>query len=87
MSESGLNEMDTRIINDALLPFLLALPPRQAAGLSVSCAENVDKVIAGLPPSLVRQIEALGDKYALDRNLHRKMHLDEIDALLKNAGK
>jgi hypothetical protein len=83
MSESGLNELDTRIINDTLVPFFLALPPRKAAELAVTCAEHVDKEIEGLTPELVSKIEALGDKYALDRGLHRKMHLDEIDVFLK----
>jgi hypothetical protein len=80
---SGINDVDTRMINDALLPFLLALPVRKAAGLAVSCAEKVDKVIEGLSIEVVRKIEEMGDEYALDRNLHRKMHLDEIDKLLK----
>jgi hypothetical protein len=83
ITPSGINEVDTRIINDVLVPFLLALAPRKAATLALTAAEKVDKVIAGLPGELVKKIEALGDEYALDRAKHRKMHLDEIDTLLK----
>ncbi len=83
ITPSGINELDTNIINDTLVPFLLALAPRKAAGLAIAAAEKVDKVIEGLPDDLVKKIEGLGDKYALDRELHRTMHLDEIDALLK----
>ncbi len=80
---SGINDMDTKVINDAIVPFLLALPPRKAAGLAIACAAKVDKVIEGLTPELIAKIEGMGDEYALDRSLHRKMHLDEIDVLLK----
>jgi hypothetical protein len=81
--ESGINELDTRIINDTLVPFLVALEPRKAAGLALAAAEKVDRIIARLSALLISKIEAEGDKYALNRGLHRKMHLDEIDILLK----
>lgn len=89
ITPSGLDELDTRIINDTLAPFLLALSPCKAAELSVACAEHVDKIIESLSPELISKIDAMGDKYALDRNLHRKMHLDEIDVFLaaKRSGK
>jgi hypothetical protein len=73
--------MDT--INNAVVPFFLAMQPRKLAELTVSAAEELDKAIAGLPDDIIKKIEAIGDKYALDRGMHRKMHLDEIDVLLK----
>jgi hypothetical protein len=75
--------MDFDAINDALVPFLLALAPNKAADMAVNCAEKVDKEIAGLSAEFAEQVEALGDEMALNRGLHRKMHLDEIDGLLK----
>jgi hypothetical protein len=87
ITASGINELDTRIINDALVPFLLALAPRKAAGLALTAAEKVDGIIAGLSGELVKNIEGMGDEYALDRAKHRKMHLDEIDELLKAGRK
>jgi hypothetical protein len=83
ITASGINDTDTRIINDTLIPFLLAMAPRKAAGLALTAAEKVDRVVAGLSSELVKKIEGLGDEYALDRAKHRNMHLDEIDDLLK----
>jgi hypothetical protein len=71
------------IFNDALLPVLLAIPPRKAAQLSVSTAAALDKELEELPAEMVKAIEALQEPTALDRAHHRNMHLDEIDALLK----
>lgn len=83
ITPSGVNELDTRIINDTLVPVLLALSPRKAAELAVSCAEKVDKEIETVTPELAKAIDHLGDRHALDRGIHRKMHLDEIEILLK----
>jgi hypothetical protein len=75
------------IINDALIPVLLAIPPRKAAELAVTTAAALDKELEELPPEMVKAIEALKEPTALDRAHHRNMHLDEINALLKAKGK
>lgn len=72
------------IINDALLPFLLAIPPRKASELAILTAEILDHELEEVSPELITAIEALGDRHALNRSIHRKMHLDEIEALLKS---
>jgi len=77
------SSMDGDIINDALLPLCLAIPPRKAANLAVSTAETLDHELEKLSPEMITAIEKLGDRHALNRAIHRKMHLDEIDALLK----
>lgn len=69
--------------NDSILPFLLEIPPRKAAELSVIAAETVDRELETASPALIQAIEASGYARGLDRSVHRKMHLDEIDALLK----
>jgi hypothetical protein len=74
---------DEDIINDVLLPFLLAIPPRKAANLSILTAETLDHELEETSPELITAIESLGDRHALNRSIHRKMHLDEIEALLK----
>jgi hypothetical protein len=74
---------DEYIINNALLPFLLAIPPRKAANLSVLTAEALDHELEEASPELITAIESLGDRHALNRSIHRKMHLDEIENLLK----
>jgi len=74
---------DEYIVNNALLPFLLAIPPRKAANLAIITAEALDRELEELSPDLVTAIKSLGDRHALNRSIHRKMHLDEIEVLLK----
>jgi hypothetical protein len=69
-------------VNDALLAVALAMPPRTAAELAVSSAEAVDREIAAASPDFVKAVEALNEPYRLNRSIHRKLHLDEIEALL-----
>ena len=70
-------------INDAGKPFLLALPPRQAAEMAVAIAETVDRKVEALPDALIAKNAAAGSPLSLDRATHRKEHLDDIDKLLK----
>ncbi|OGN99925.1 MAG: hypothetical protein A2Y90_02355 [Chloroflexi bacterium RBG_13_52_12] len=72
------------IANDALIPLLLAIPPRKAAELAVLTAEALDKELEELSPEMIAAIEALKERHALNRGIHRKMHLDEIEVLLKS---
>ncbi|MGA2159583.1 MAG: maleylpyruvate isomerase N-terminal domain-containing protein [Dehalococcoidia bacterium] len=78
--------IDADITNDALVRLLLAIPPRKAANLSILAAEALDKELEEASPDLIAAIEALGDSNALNRSIHRKMHLDEIEALLRTKG-
>ena len=71
------------IVNDILIPFLLAIPLRKAAELAVDTAAALDKEIAALSPRMVKAIEALNDEVALDRADHRNSHIDKIKAFLK----
>lgn len=71
------------IINDTLIPLLLAIPPRKAADLAVLTAGALDKELEELIPEMITAIEALKEPNALNRAIHRKMHLDEIVMLLK----
>ena len=75
------------IVNDALIPLLLTIPPRKAAALAVSAAEALDKEIEGLPPEMRKAIESLNEPKALDRAAHHNQHLDEMEAFLKAKGK
>jgi hypothetical protein len=75
--------IDGDIVNDALVPLLLAIPPRKAADLSILMAEALDRELEEASPDLIAAIEALGDSHALNRSIHRKMHLDEIEALFR----
>ncbi|MGA9695545.1 MAG: maleylpyruvate isomerase N-terminal domain-containing protein, partial [Dehalococcoidales bacterium] len=48
VSPSSTSDELVDIINDSLLPFFLELPPRQAAEMAVSIAEQVDREIEKL---------------------------------------
>jgi hypothetical protein len=74
--------IDEDLINDTLVPFFLALPPRKTAGLSLSVAQELDRELEALPAGLVEEINKLGDRHALNRGIHRKMHLDDIEKRL-----
>ena len=74
---------DTDWINDAGKPFLLALPPRRAADLTVAIAEAVDGKVETLADDFVARIAAAGNPINLRRAEHRREHIDQIEAALK----
>ena len=80
---SSIHAEDVDWVNDAGKPFLLALPPRKAADLAVSIAETVDRVVEAVPDSLIDRNKTAGGPLSLDRSVHRKEHLDEIEKVLK----
>ena len=77
------HEGDVDWINDAGKPFLLALPPRKTAEMAVAIAEAVDRKVAALRDELVAKNAAAGSPMNLDRAFHRKLHLDEIERVLR----
>ncbi len=83
--EFTLSPIDTDITNDALLALWRAIPPRAAANLALAAAEAVDREIEELPPDLIKAIEKHGEIYRLDRSIHRKYHLDQIEAVVRHA--
>ena len=83
VTPSGITDDDVDPINGALSPFLLAIPPRKLAEMAISIAETLDSELEKISPDLIAAIEALGDSHALNRSIHRKPHLDEIDVFLK----
>jgi hypothetical protein len=74
--------VDIDVTNDSLLSTWLALPPRAAANLAVSSAEEIDRELEEASPDLITKIESLGEKFRLYRSIHRKLHLDEIEEIL-----
>jgi hypothetical protein len=75
--------VDENTINDALVPFFLAMPPRKAAEIAVSIAAELDRELESSSPDFIAEMEKTGDRHALDRGIHRKMHLDDIESILK----
>lgn len=78
------SSLDLDLINDALLPVLLAMPPRTAANLAIEAAEAIDRELQQLSTEMVNDIQASGGRSRLYRAVHRRKHLDQIEAALKN---
>ncbi len=79
----GPSPIDTDVVNDVTRRLCLAIPPCDAAGLAVECADEVDKLIAGLTPGMVEAIQAKGTSVKLRRADHRRSHLGEIEKELE----
>lgn len=77
---------DGDLFNEALLPFLEAIPPDRAAALALRAAEEVDALLLAVPDDLVRAALARPDRPNLDRGSHREGHLDQIERALAEAG-
>jgi len=78
-------EGEINLINDGVQPLLLSIPPREAARMAIEAAEAVDSKIASLPPELVESYQAIDnihERRMLDRSIHRRSHLDEIEEAL-----
>jgi len=80
----AVSPVDDDVTNDALLPLCLAVPPRVTANLAIAAAEAIDRELEQAPPELIADIAALGDKFRLWRSIHRRMHLDQIEAKLRS---
>ena len=76
-----------RTRNDEMLSVWLAMPTREAAREAITVAETLDQKIETLDPDLVEAILSsslwgFNQRRLLDRSLHRREHLDEIDRAL-----
>ena len=70
------------VVNDAALPLWRAVPPRAAADLAVTAAEETDALLAGLPDATLDAVVAAGVPRVLDRSIHRNAHMDDLDRAL-----
>ncbi len=75
--------IDIDVTNDCLLPTWRAIPPRAAANLAVAAAEAVDRELEAASPELISAIAKLGEDYRLYRSIHRRHHLDQIEAVIR----
>jgi hypothetical protein len=78
-------EEDTDAANEAAKPLCLALRPRDAAELALRLADEADAQVRGLSDAMLAKIAAKGGAppFNLSRAIHRKEHLDEIEAALR----
>jgi hypothetical protein len=84
-AKSGVSAVtvDANVLNDTLVPLFHEIPPRQAADLAVSSADAIDRELEKASDDLIEEIGKLAQKSRLFRSIHRKLHLDEIEAALK----
>jgi hypothetical protein len=71
------------IVNDIVLPLLLAIPPREAVRIALQTAEKLDQRLATFSPELLEQIASVNIRF-INRNVHRGTHLDEIEQALNS---
>ena len=83
LSGIEITPIDIDVTNDSLLPTWRALSPRVAADLAVSAAEAIDGELANSSTDLISKIESLGEKFRLNRSIHRKIHIDQIEEALQ----
>ena len=69
-------------VNDASLPFMAAIPPREAARQAIEAAEAVDRRLEDYPADLLELVHAEYSRYIF-RARHRNEHLSEAEAALK----
>ena len=81
---SGHEPENVEAVNDSTKPLCLALPPRDAALLSLRLAEEADGKVKALSEAMLAKIQATGGPpFNLSRAIHRKEHLDEIESVLR----
>lgn len=68
-------------VNDLLLPFWAAMPPRAAAELALESAEALDWRLEELAPELLELLTRQEERWVV-RAIHRNLHLDEVEAAL-----
>lgn len=74
--------LDAQPVNDALLPLLRAIPPREAAHLALDAAAAADRALEALPAALMEAARAADSPITLNRARHRAAHLAAIAATL-----
>ncbi len=73
---------DADVFNAALLPLCLALPPDRAVQLALESAEAVDHAIEQLSDDMLTEIVTLAQPPRLERALHRREHINDIERVL-----
>ena len=71
-------------INDILLPFLRAIPPRESARIALMTAEALDQKIEHCAPALADEMLALNNRLVM-RAPHRTEHLNKVELVLRNG--
>jgi hypothetical protein len=83
----GASPIDMDVLNEVTRRLCLAIPPRKAARLAVTIADEVDQLICDLTPEMVEAILTEGTTVKLNRADHRRTHLGEIERALQAKGR
>jgi hypothetical protein len=73
---------DSDVINNAVAAISQAVPPRTAALLAVEAAEAIDYELEQLTPEQATALESAGMPTLLNRHLHRRDHIEQIERAL-----
>lgn len=77
--------MDPDLVNEAMRPFLLAVPPDKAVSLALASAEEAASTVAAATDDLLASIEAVDDSFWKGRSRHWHKHLDDIERAVAAA--
>ena len=78
----GPSPVDTDVINEATRSLCLVIPPRAAAELALSSAQQIDEAIERMSADRAAQVESIGQTVRLNRANHRRDHLVQIEQAL-----
>jgi hypothetical protein len=79
----GPSPIDTDIVNEVVRVHCLAIAPRTAAQLAISCAAAIDRRIQELDPDFAATVQRDGKTVRLNRADHRREHLHQIEQALQ----
>ena len=78
----GSSPIDIDVVNEVTRLLCLAIPPRAAAELAVSSAQQIDQAIERMSPEKAAEVESSGKPVRLNRAHHRRDHLRQIEKAL-----
>ncbi len=84
-SDVEYSALDTDIINEVTREIFIEMPPRIAANIAVEKARILDQILKELEPEFIEKIRTVGKNVRLERYIHRRLHLDEIEKALKTG--
>jgi hypothetical protein len=73
---------DPHVINDAMKPMLLAIPPDEVVHMCIEAAEQVDAAVTALSGEFIQAVRESGTPFNPYRSEHRDYHLDELERAL-----
>jgi hypothetical protein len=75
--------LDTDIINEVTREIFNELPPRVAANFTIEKSRVLDRIIRDLDPEFMEKIKTIGQNVRLERYIHRRLHIEEIQKAIK----